>query len=73
MAKFFYTYYYPHRWTSGPVVVSYDLEKNQNIDSLERARELAIQKQVKSYGDDRCVTAYGQMFDIDDELESRNA
>lgn len=71
MAKFFYTYHYPYRWSSGPTLVSFDSEKHEWIASLERAKELAIQHRVVSMSEDRCDTTYGQMFEINDESEKQ--
>ncbi len=70
MPRFFYTYHYPYRWSSGPTISTYDLETHDWIASLERAKELAIQHRVVSMGENRCDTTYGEMFEINDELEN---
>jgi hypothetical protein len=64
--KFFYTTYYPHRWSSGPEMRKYN---NQYVDiaSLEEAKALAEEKKVASLDDDRCITTYGSYFETEDE------
>ena len=60
---YFYATDYPHRWTSGPSLSTLDDERQyMPIESLERARELAEARAVKSYGEDRCDTSYGVMY-----------
>lgn len=66
MENFFYTTYYPHRWSSGPSFHTYNNDFT-NIKSLEEAKVLAEEKKVASLGDDRCITTYGTFFKTEDE------
>lgn len=69
--EYFYTEHWPHRWSSGPSVVTYN--KNApgypSIGSLEEARELAAEGRVESWGDDRCETGFGMRWKYVPERE----
>ena len=68
--KFFYTTYYPHRWSSGPDFRKWN-DQYEEIASLEEAKALAEQKKIASTGDDRCLTTYGSYFETEDESFKR--
>ena len=59
--RFFYSEYYPHRWTSGPRIHYMDTERGyEPIESLERAREIAQAVPSSRPGtEDYCATSYG--------------
>ena len=65
---YFYTTHYPHRWSSGPSVLTLDdANYYKPIESLERARELAEKNRVDGYTEDRCVTTYGVMYTTEEK------
>lgn len=63
--KFFYTTYYPHRWSSGPTFHTWG--PFGPIASLEEAKALAEENKIASHGDDRCITTYGVYYETEDE------
>lgn len=62
--KYFYTIHYPHRWSSGPTIIRYDVERGDLIESLENAKELAEAHRVDSQRDDAVITTYGVYYEI---------
>jgi len=63
---FFYTTYYPHRWSGGPEMRTFN-DSFEPITSLEEAKAMAEKKKVASLGDDRCITTYGSFYKTEDE------
>lgn len=64
-AEYFFTTYYPHRWTSGESICVFDPQnKWRPIDSIERAKEIAEEHRVDSYGENRCITTYGVRYSM---------
>jgi len=66
MEKFFYTTYYPSRWSSGPTFHKWN-DLSEPIESLEEAKALAEENKIASHGDDRCLTTYGVYYETEDE------
>lgn len=63
--RYFYTVETPHKWSSGPRLVTYDLDRGEYIVSLERAKELAIQNRKGKWGQEDFVdTSYGVMYSV---------
>lgn len=59
---FFYTRDTPHRWSSGPSIVTFE-DDGSPIASLERAKELAQEKTRGKWGDEDFVkTTYGVYY-----------
>lgn len=60
---FFYTLDYPHRPTSGPILVDSE-DDFTPIESLARAHELAEKRMIVSDAADRCVVQYGVLYKV---------
>jgi hypothetical protein len=67
MERYFYTEYYPYRWTSGAGIYRLDPDTHDDITSLERAKEIAESRRVISTGDGRRVTTYGVEYTLEDQ------
>lgn len=64
--EFFVTVNYPHRWSSGPSIRTFD-DKYMQFESLDAAREYAEKLKVAGYTNDSCTTTYGVQYKTEHE------